>query len=121
MYLHLRLVYKVADLSGREKPQPYFKSNQPKTTALIGQSQQSKKLIMDIIYFLNQLPDPIEVSRYSTLLSFGMGLAAIDRTEAPSKESSLFVLYATQDCAIRATDILGKEGIALIFASVAMS
>ena len=68
---------------------------------------------MDIIYFLNQLPDPIEVSRYSTLLSFGMGLAAIDRTEeAPSKESSLFVLYAARDCAIRATDILRQEGIA---------
>ena len=46
MYLNPRLVYKVADLSGKEKPCPYFKSNQPKTVPKIGQSQYSKKLIM---------------------------------------------------------------------------
>ena len=101
MYLNPCLVYKVADLSSKEKPCClYFKLNQPKTAPTIDQSQYSKKLIMDIMYSLNELPELIEVSCYSTLLSFGMGLAAINRTEAPSKESSLFVLYAAQDCAI---------------------
>ena len=83
MYLNLDLVYKVADSNGREKPHPYFKLNQP-TTATIGQSQGSKKLIKDIVHSLNKFPDMIKVSHYSTLLSFGMGLAAIDRMEAPS-------------------------------------
>ena len=69
-------------------------------------------MIKSIFHSLNKLAVPIEVSHYSTLLSFGMGIAAVNRTEAPSKESSLFVLHAAQDCAIRATDILRQEGIA---------
>ena len=41
-----------------------------------------------------------------------MGLAAINRTEAPSQELGLFVLFATPDCAIRATAILRQQGVA---------
>ena len=83
-YLNADLVYKVADSNGKELPPPYFKSNQP-TTAIIGQSLWTKKLIKNILqHTLNELPEMIEVFHYSTLLSFGMGLAAIDRMEAPS-------------------------------------
>ena len=112
MHLNPNLVYKVGDLNSKEKPCPYFKSNQPKTVAAIGQDKGSKSLIMDIMHSLNKLTDTIKVSCYSTLIAFGMGVAAVDTTEAPSKESSLFVLYAVQDCAIRATAILRQEGIA---------
>ena len=42
MYLNLNLVYKECDLNGKEKPCPYFKSNQPKTIEVIGQGKPSK-------------------------------------------------------------------------------
>ena len=34
MYLNLDLVYNVGDSNGKELPRPYFKSNQPTTTAI---------------------------------------------------------------------------------------
>ena len=111
MYLNPNLEYKVLDSNGNEKPRSYFKLNLHKSIPTIGKSQHSKKLIMDILHSLNELTDPIKVSCYLTLLSFGMGLAAINETEAPSQELSLFVLFAAQDCAIRATNILSQIGV----------
>ena len=86
--------------------------NQPKTNPVIGVDKPSKQLIKSILHSLNELETPIKVSSYSTLLAFGMEISGVNRTEAPNKESSLFVLHAAQDCAIRATDILSQEGIA---------
>ena len=77
-YLNKKLEYKVYDLNGKEKPRPYFKLNQHGSVPTIGQDKHSKKLIMDIWHSLNKTTEPIVVSRYSTLLSYGMGIASID-------------------------------------------
>ena len=100
-YLNSKLKCKVSDSNSKEKPRPYFKS-----VPVVGQSKDSKDLIFDIMHSLNEMPDPIEVSNYPTLLHFGMGLATIDGTELPSDESSLFVLHAARDCAARANFVL---------------
>ena len=81
MYLHKDLKYKVGDSSGKEKPRPFFKSNQHKSVPIVGQTKDSKHFIYDILHSLNEMPDPIEVSNYPTLLHFGMGLATIEGTE----------------------------------------
>ena len=99
-YLNEILTYKIIDSDDKELPRPFFETNQPKTQAVIGLSQRSKMWITDILYSLNELPEMIEVSRYSMLIGYGMGLATIGRTEAPSQLSSLFVLLAARDCAI---------------------
>ena len=53
----------------------------------------------------------IEVSHDPTLLSFGMGLATIDGEGNPGFASSVFVLQAARDCALRVQHIFWQQDV----------